>query len=80
MLDPQLARAFHHVEGADDVGVDIGARVLEAVAHPGLRGEMDDDVGLFGQHQRCRALVILQHALVQPKSAGSAAASGAAAP
>jgi hypothetical protein len=38
--DLQLARAFHHVECAGDVGVDVGAGMFEAVADPGLRGEV----------------------------------------
>ena len=41
------ARRFEHVEGADDVAVEIGARVLDRVAHPGLRREMDDDLRML---------------------------------
>ena len=46
MADPAVFADFHHVERADQIGVDIGARVLQAVAHARLRGEMDDDVRL----------------------------------
>ena len=46
MLGRTGAREFEHVEGADEIGIDIGARIFEAVAHAGLRREMDDDVGL----------------------------------
>ena len=37
---------FHDVEGADDIAVQIGAGVLQRIAHPGLRGEMDDHLRL----------------------------------
>ena len=37
--------ALQHVEEADQVGVNIGARVLDGVAHPGLGGEVHDDRG-----------------------------------
>ena len=62
MIDAQLARAFHDVEGADEVRIDIGARVFEAVTHPRLCGEVDDRIGLFRQRQRAEPLEILQHA------------------
>ena len=40
---------------ADQVGLDIGAGVDQAVAHAGLGGEVDDAVGVaagFGQRRR----------------------------
>ena len=46
MPDLQPAGGLHHVEGADDVAVEIGARVFEGIAHAGLGCEMDDDVRL----------------------------------
>ncbi len=42
MLDAVVAAALQHVQGADDVGVDIGMRVLYPVADPGLSAEMND--------------------------------------
>ena len=45
MIDGMFARAFHHVECADHVRFEIGARIFEAVPHPRLRGEVDDYVG-----------------------------------
>ena len=36
---------LEHVEEADEVGVDVGARVLDGVPDAGLRGEVHDDVG-----------------------------------
>ena len=44
MLGLIFAGELQQVERANHVGVDVGARILEAVAHTGLRGEMDDDV------------------------------------
>ena len=34
--------AFEHVEEAGQVGVDIGVRIDQRMAHAGLRGEMHD--------------------------------------
>ena len=39
-----MARQLQHVAVADEVGLDIGLRVLEAVADARLRPEMDDAV------------------------------------
>ena len=40
------AAAFQDVQEADDVGVHVGARALEAVADAGLGGEIDHRIGL----------------------------------
>ena len=40
---PLVPAALQHVEEADEVGVDIGVRVLERVAHAGLGREMHHD-------------------------------------
>ena len=37
-----VATALQHVQGADDVGVDVGMRVFHPVANPGLSGEVND--------------------------------------
>src|SRR5688572_1708282 len=37
--------ALEHVGEANEVRLDVGARVLERVAHPGLRGEMEHALG-----------------------------------
>ena len=42
MLDAVVAAALEDVHEADEVAVDVGVRVLERVAHAGLRGEVDD--------------------------------------
>ena len=51
MLHLETARGLHHVEGADHIAVDIGARVFEAVAHPGLGGEMHDHIRREGRRR-----------------------------
>ena len=35
--------AFQHIDEALDVGIDIGVRIFERIAHAGLRREMNDD-------------------------------------
>src|SRR5258705_4496274 len=40
-----LPQCFQQIEGADDVRFDVGARVLGAVTHARLRGEMKHHVG-----------------------------------
>ena len=42
------AGELHDVESADDVGVKVGARVLDRIAHTGLGCEVDDDFRLEG--------------------------------
>jgi len=54
---------LHHGEGADDIGVDIGTRVLEAVAHACLCREMHDDVGCAGVDGGIHRRLILEHGL-----------------
>ena len=63
MLHAEAARGLHHVERADHVGIEIGARVLEAVAHPGLRREVDDHVGRERVRDPVEQRLILQHPL-----------------
>ena len=46
MFDAAMAARFEHVEEADDIALDVGVRVLQRVAHAGLRGEIDHAVGL----------------------------------
>ena len=55
MLRPELLGAFQNVECAEEVGFDVGTRVLQAVANTSLCGEVDDNVGFgtaegFGQY------------------------------
>ena len=37
-----LAAAFEHIEKPDEIGVRIGVRIDQRVAHARLRGEMHD--------------------------------------
>ena len=45
---PRLPRPgeLEHVAVADEIGLDVGARVFEAVANAGLGAEVDDPVDL----------------------------------
>jgi hypothetical protein len=71
----RLARAgqFQHVEMARDVGADIGARVAERIAHPGLRGQMHDSVQFRAIHSLIQRDLICQIKQVEAE-AGSACA------
>ena len=42
-----VAAAFEDVQEALDIGVDVGVRIFNRVAHAGLRGEIDDAVEAF---------------------------------
>ena len=42
MLGLAMAAAFENVEKAGEIGIEIGVRVLQRIAHAGLRGEMHD--------------------------------------
>ena len=61
MRDGVLAGHLHDVERADEVGVDVGARVLQAVAHARLRREVDDDLRAERPRDRGEAIAVLQH-------------------
>ena len=63
MADPVVPRSLHDVEGADHVRVEIGARILQAVAHARLRGEVDDGVGGKGVDRGVQSFAVLQHRL-----------------
>ena len=51
MPRPSRPRELEQVAVPDEVRLDIGRGVLEAVAHPGLRPEVDDvvEVIVFGE-------------------------------
>ena len=46
MARAAMAGQLEHVEMADQVGLDVGVRILDRIAHPGLGAEMDDPVEL----------------------------------
>lgn len=58
MLDLPVARDFEQVEMADEIGLHIGMRVLDGIAHAGLRAEMDDAVELGTFQRRAEARII----------------------
>ena len=51
MLDAVVAAAFENVEEADEIGIGVGVRMVEGVAHAGLRGEMHDAVRPFRREE-----------------------------
>ena len=55
MPNSQHSRAFQHVEGTDQVRLDIGARVLQRIAYARLCCEVDDDLGPLPLAQRLQA-------------------------
>jgi hypothetical protein len=68
VLDAVVAAAFEQVGEADDVGLHVGVRILQRVAHAGLRGEVDDgiEVALLEQvlHHHAVGDVVLEEAEV----------------
>ena len=63
-----MAAAFEHMQEAPDIGVDIGVRVIERVADAGLRGEMDDALGLLLGEDRPHHLLVGEVGLDEMKS------------
>ena len=60
MGDLEAAGNLHHVEGADDVAVDIFARGFKGIAHPGLCREVDDHLGFKGVGHAVQRIAVLQ--------------------
>ncbi len=60
VLHPAVAAAFQDVGEADDVGVDVGVRVLQRIAHAGLGGQVDDDVETLVLEEPLHALPVGQ--------------------
>lgn len=63
MFHLMMAACLEDVEEADDVRVDIRARVVDAVPHASLRREIDDNVRLILLEQRRDRRLIRQVAL-----------------
>ena len=63
MLHRDGARGLHHVEGAHDIGVDIGARVFQAIPNPCLRREMNNYIGRSLRDGHLQGFIVFQHRL-----------------
>ena len=55
------ARELHHIERSNEIGVDVCARIFEAIANASLRCEVNDDVGRARLHCACQRIHILEH-------------------
>ena len=71
VLDAVVAAAFQHMQRPDDVGVDVGVRVLHAVAHAGLGAEMDDPLRSRLGEQPLHARPVGEIELVEGKAGGA---------
>ncbi len=60
MLGLHGAGAFQHGQEADDVGVDVGLGIFDAVADAGLGPEVDDAAGRVLREQGGHAVAIRQ--------------------
>ena len=56
------------MQEALDIGVDISVRMLQRVADAGLRGEMDDALGLLLGEDRANDLLVGEVGLDEMKS------------
>src|SRR6478672_7118651 len=56
-----LTDGLEQVESADDVRLDVGARILQAVAYAGLGGEMDHYLRFCGGERGGERGLLLQH-------------------
>ena len=68
MLDAVMTAALEDVQEADQVGIDIGVRIVERVADAGLRGEMQDALRLVFREQPFHRGAILQVGLDEVKA------------
>ncbi len=58
MLDAVVPATFEHGHRALEVAVDVGERCLDAVAHAGLRGEVDHSRELLRGEQLRHTLAV----------------------
>ena len=58
MRDPAMARDLQQIQMAHHIRLDIGARILERIAHARLRAEMDDPVEVLIGETRFESGVI----------------------
>ncbi len=67
MRDAVVTAAFEYVEGADDIALDVGVRLLQRVAHPRLRAQMHDALEFPGSEQLRHRLPIRQVGMDEPE-------------
>ena len=60
VIDLKFACAFENVEAAHQIGIEIGARVFEAVTHTRLAREVDDHLRPLRLAQRTEQRCVLQ--------------------
>jgi hypothetical protein len=53
-----MTRNLEHVDVADEVRLDIGARVLDRIAYAGLRAEVDDAIEFASLERTPNRLVV----------------------
>lgn len=55
-----VAALLEDVDESVDVAADVGAGIFDGVAHTGLGGEIDDDIGLLGGEEAVDGLLVLE--------------------
>ena len=58
MPDPRVAATFKHVHEAHNIGINVGRRVLDRVAHTGLGRQMYDSFELAGDEELAHRLAV----------------------
>ena len=56
VLHAVVPAAFEDMQEADEVGVDVGVRVVERIAHAGLRRQVDDPLDAGANRARSFAV------------------------
>lgn len=67
MLAAVMPAALQHVDEALDVGIDVGVRVLERIAHAGLRCQINDDGEAMLREKRPHRRAVCQIELHEPE-------------
>ncbi len=60
VLNIVVAAGFQYIGKAEDVALHVGVGVFEAVAHPGLCGEVDDGVKVFFAEELVEAVLVFE--------------------
>ena len=60
MLHAAFLGSIHHVERAHNIRIDVVARLLDGVTHPGLPGQMDDHIRFEVQNGRNENVFVFQ--------------------